>query len=416
LPEQPDEVAMTDQTSPRPDGGTPLQDLRVTELGQLLAGPFCGQLLGDFGAEVIKVEDPGQGDPMRQWGREKPHGMSLWWPVVARNKKSVTANLRDPRGQDLVRRLAERSDVLLENFRPGTLERWGLAPERLWEINPGLVITRVTGFGQTGPYAPRAGFGSIGEAMGGIRYVTGDADRPPSRAGISLGDALAATFAALGTMMALHARQRTGRGQVVDSAIYEAVLALMESLLPEWSLAGYQRERTGSVLPNIAPSNVYPTSDGDLVLIAANQNSVFRRLAGVMGRPGLADDERYATHGARGAHMAELDDLISAWTATKTADGLLDALHAGGVPAGRIYRARDMLSDPHFAAREAIIRLAHPELGELPMQGVFPRLSSTPGRVRHPGPELGEHNDEVYRGLLGLGDGEMEELTAGGVI
>ena len=219
---------MTDQTNP-----APLEDLRVTELGQLLAGPFCGQLLGDFGAEVIKVEEPGQGDPMRQWGREKPHGMSLWWPVVARNKKSVTVNLRDPRGQDLVRRLAERSDVLLENFRPGTLERWGLGPDRLWEINPGLVITRVTGFGQTGPYAPRAGFGSIGEAMGGIRYVTGDADRPPSRAGVSLGDALAATFATLGTLVALHARQRTGRGQVVDSAIYEAVLALMESLLPE---------------------------------------------------------------------------------------------------------------------------------------------------------------------------------------
>jgi len=402
---------MTDQTNP-----APLEDLRVTELGQLLAGPFCGQLLGDFGAEVIKVEEPGQGDPMRQWGREKPHGMSLWWPVVARNKKSVTVNLRDPRGQDLVRRLAARSDVLLENFRPGTLERWGLGPDRLWEINPGLVITRVTGFGQTGPYAPRAGFGSIGVAMGGIRYVTGDADRPPSRAGVSLGDALAATFATLGTLVALHARQRTGRGQVVDSAIYEAVLALMESLLPEWSLAGYQRERTGSVLPNIAPSNVYPTSDGDLVLIAANQNSVFRRLAGVMGRPELADDERYATHGARGAHMAELDDLISAWTATVTAGDLLDALHAGGVPAGRIYRARDMLADPHFAAREAIVRLAHPELGDVPMQGVFPRLSSTPGRVRHLGPELGEHNDEVYRGLLGLGDNEMEELTAGGVI
>ena len=421
---------MTDETNPQspdgpllaPGGTTPpsppgaLTDLRVTELGQLLAGPFCGQLLGDFGAEVIKVEEPGHGDPMRQWGREKPHGMSLWWPVVARNKKSVTVNLRDTRGQDLVRRLAARSDVLLENFRPGTLERWGLGPERLWEINPGLVITRVTGFGQTGPYAPRAGFGSIGEAMGGIRYVTGDADRPPSRAGVSLGDALAATFAALGTMMALHARQRTGRGQVVDSAIYEAVLALMESLLPEWSLAGYQRERTGSVLPNIAPSNVYPTSDGELILIAANQNSVFRRLAGVMGRPELADDERYATHGARGANMTELDDLISVWTATVKADDLLRTLHEGGVPAGRIYRAKDMLSDPHFAAREAIVRLAHPELGDLPMQGVFPRLSSTPGRVRHVGPELGEHNDEVYRGLLGLGDGEVEELTAGGVI
>jgi succinyl-CoA---D-citramalate CoA-transferase len=410
---------MTGESKPLPPnepGLLPLGDLRVLELGQLLAGPFCGQLLGDFGAEVIKVEDPGRGDPMRQWGREKPHGMSLWWPVVARNKKSVTANLRDPRGQELVRRLAARSDVLLENFRPGTLERWGLGPERLWEINPDLVITRVTGFGQTGPYAPRAGFGSIGEAMGGIRYVTGDADRPPSRAGVSLGDALAATFAALGTLVALHARQRTGRGQVVDSAIYEAVLALMESLLPEWELAGYQRERTGSVLPNIAPSNVYPTSDGELILIAANQDSVFRRLTEVMRQPALAADERYATHGARGANMADLDGLVAAWTSGQKAEGLLEQLHAGGVPAGRIYQARDMFSDQHFAAREAIVRLAHPELGELPMQNVFPRLSATPGRVRRPGPGLGEHNDDVYRGLLGLGDGEMTELAAARVI
>jgi formyl-CoA transferase len=336
--------------------------------------------------------------------------------VVARNKKSVTVNLRDPQGQDLVRQLAAKSDVLLENFRPGTLERWGLAPEQLWEINPGLVITRVTGYGQTGPYAQRAGFGSIGEAMGGIRYVTGDPDRAPSRAGVSLGDALAATFAALGTLVALQARHRTGRGQVVDSAIYEAVLALMESLLPEWELAGYQRERTGSVLPNIAPSNVYPTADGDLILIAANQDGVFRRLAGVMGQPGLADKERYATHGARGAYMAELDDLIAAWTATVDADELLRRLHADGVPAGRIYRAKDMFADPHFAAREAIIRLAHPEFGELPMHGVFPRLSATPGRVRHPGPALGEHNEDVYRGLLGLDSTEMAKLTAAGVI
>ena len=402
--------------SPEAAPAAPLADVRVTELGQLLAGPFCGQLLGDFGAEVIKIEQPGRGDPMRQWGREKPHGMSLWWPVVARNKKSVTVNLHDPRGQDLVRRLAAESDVLLENFRPGTLERWGLGPDRLWEINPALVITRVTGYGQTGPYAPRAGFGSIGEAMGGIRYVTGDADRLPSRAGVSLGDALAATFASLGTLIALHARQRTGRGQVVDSAIYEAVLAMMESLIPEWSLAGYQRERTGSVLPNVAPSNVYPTGDGDLILIAANQDGVFRRLAGVMKRPELADDERYATHGARGAHMGELDDLIAAWTATRDAAELLADLHAGGVPAGRIYRAQDMVADPHFAAREAIIRVAHPDLGEVPMHGVFPRLTGTPGRVRAPSPALGQHNDEIYRGLLGLGDGEIAELTAAGVI
>lgn len=394
----------------------PLADVRVVELGQLLAGPFCGQLLGDFGAEVIKVEDPGRGDPMRDWGREKPHGKSLWWPVVARNKKSVTANLRDPRGQDLIRALAEKSDVLLENFRPGTLERWGLGPEQLWEINPRLVITRVTGFGQTGPYAPRAGFGAIGEAMGGLRYVTGDPDKPPSRAGISLGDALAATFASIGTLVALHARQSIGRGQVVDSAIYEAVLALMESLLPEWAVAGYQRERTGSVLPNVSPSNVYPTADGDLILIAANQDSVFGRLAGVIGKPELASDDRYSSHGARGANMAELDDLIAAWTATHQADGLLERLHEGGVPAGRIYRAQDMFADPHFAAREAIVRLTHPDLGDLPMQNVFPRLSATPGRVRHGGPALGEHNDDVYRGLLGLGDRQLADLAKDGVI
>jgi formyl-CoA transferase len=394
----------------------PLDDVRVIEIGQLLAGPFCGQLLGDFGAEVIKLEDPGRGDPMRQWGREKPHGKSLWWPVVARNKKSVTCNLRTPQGQDLVRRLVARADVLLENFRPGTLERWGLSPEQLWEINPRLVITRVTGFGQSGPYAPRAGYGSIGEAMGGIRHVTGEPDRPPSRAGVSLGDSLAATYAALGTLVALHQRERSGRGQVVDSAIYEAVLAMMESLVPEWQVAGYQRERTGPVLPNVSPSNVYPTADGEAILIAANQDTVFRRLAAAMGRPELADEERYATHGARGASMAELDELIGVWTAQRKADELLELLAAQGVPAGRIYRAKDMLADPHFAARESIVRVPHPQFGELAMQNVFPRLSETPGRVRHAGPELGEHNDDVYRGLLGLGDDELEGLRREGVL
>jgi formyl-CoA transferase len=395
---------------------TPLDDVRVIEIGQLLAGPFCGQLLGDFGAEVIKLEDPGKGDPMRQWGREKPHGKSLWWPVVARNKKSVTCNLRTQAGQDLVRRLVAEADVLLENFRPGTLERWGLAPEQLWEINPRLVVTRVTGFGQSGPYAPRAGYGSIGEAMGGIRYVTGDPDRQPSRAGVSLGDSLAATYAALGTLVALHQRDRSGRGQVVDSAIYEAVLAMMESLVPEWQVAGYQRERTGAVLPNVAPSNVYPTADGETILIAANQDTVFRRLTEAMGRPELADDERYATHGARGVSMAELDDLIARWTAEHPAGELLELLAGRGVPAGRIYRARDMLADPHFAARESIVRVPHPQFGDLAMQNVFPRLSETPGRVRHPGPELGQHNDDVYRELLKLSDEELETLRADGVV
>jgi formyl-CoA transferase len=398
------------------DGALPLDDIRVVELGQLLAGPFCGQLLGDFGAEVIKVEDPGSGDPMRQWGREKPYGRSLWWPVVARNKKSVTANLRTEEGQDLVRRIVAQADVLIENFRPGTLERWGLAPETLWETNPGLVVTRVTGFGQTGPYAARAGYGSIGEAMGGIRYVTGDPDRPPARAGISLGDSLAATFAALGTLVALHQRARTGRGQVVDSAIYEAVLAMMESLLPEWQVAGYQRERTGTTLPNVSPSNVYPTADGEMVLIAANQDTVFKRLTAAMGQPDLALDDRFATHSARGQYMEELDGTIARWSSTIAADALLQLLHDNGVPAGRIYRAKDMFADPHFAAREAIVRLAHPELGEFAMHNVAPKLSDTPGRVRHVGPELGQHNEEIYHGLLGLDDDRLSSLRSAGII
>ncbi len=397
-------------------GSLPLDDLRVIEIGQLLAGPFCGQLLGDFGAEVIKIEDPGRGDPMREWGREKPYGKSLWWPVVARNKKSVTANLRDPRAQELVRRLVVDADVLLENFRPGTLERWGLSPDALWEINPRLIITRVTGFGQTGPYAARAGYGSIGEAMGGIRYVTGDPDRPPARAGISLGDSLAATFACLGTLVALHHRTRTGRGQVVDSAIYEAVLAMMESLLPEYQVAGYQRERTGTTLPNVSPSNVYPTSDGEMVLIAANQDTVFRRLAEVMGEPELADDPRYATHSARGESMEELDGRIARWSSTIPADQLLERLHGGGVPAGRIFRARDMFADPHFAAREAIVRLTHPELGEFAMHNVVPKLSESPGAVRRVGPELGEHNEEIYHHLLGLSADDIASLHSAGVI
>ena len=399
-----------------PPPGLPLDDLRVVEFGQLLAGPFCGQLLGDFGAEVIKVEDPTTGDPMRQWGREKPHGKSLWWPVVARNKRSVTCNLREPAGQDLARRLLEQADVVVENFRPGTLERWGLGPENLWPTNPRLIYTRVTGYGQTGPYAPRAGFGSVGEAMGGIRYVMGDPDTPPVRAGISLGDSLAATFACLGTLVALHSRERTGRGQVVDSAIYEAVLAMMESLVPEWAVAGYQRERTGATLPNIAPSNVYPTADGDLVLIAANQDSVFGRLAAAMDRPGLASDERYATHGARGANMVELDDLIATWTSTRDGDALLELLHAQGVPAGRIFRAKDMLTDPHFAAREAIVRISHRDFGEVPMQNVAPKLSATPGSVRTAGPELGEHNDPVWGGLLGVAPDDLRRLHDDGVI
>jgi formyl-CoA transferase len=393
-----------------------LAGIRVVECGTLIAGPFCGQLLGDFGAEVIKVEEPGQGDPMRDWGQVKVDGLSLHWPIIARNKKSVTADLRRPQGQKLLRSLVEKSDVLIENFRPGTLERWGLGPQELAALNPGLVITRVSGYGQSGPYSPRAGFGSIGEAMGGVRYLSGEADRPPSRVGVSLGDSLAGTFAAFGTVVALHARQRSGRGQVVDSAIYEAVLALMEAVIPEWELAGYQRQRTGSLLLGAAPSNVYPTADGDAILIAANRDTVFARLADAMGQAELAADERFSTNESRSANQELLDTAIAAWSSRVDADDLLDTLHEAGVPAGRVYQSKDMLSDPHYAAREAIVRLAHPILGEFPLQNVAPRLSGTPGSVASLGPALGEHTDEVYRGLLGLTDADLAALSGEGII
>lgn len=393
-----------------------LDGLRVLETGVLIAGPFCGQLFADFGAEVVKIEQPGAGDPLREWGREKSGGRSLWWPVLARNKKSVTLDLRQPRGQDLIRRLVAHSDVLIENFRPGTLERWSLGYEELSAINPRLILVRITGFGQTGPYAKRPGYGSVGEAMGGLRHVVGNPELPPSRVGISIGDTLAATFACVGALCALHARERTGRGQVVDSAIYEAVLAVMESLIPEYALAGHVRERTGAVLGNVAPSNVYPTADGQMVIIAANQDTVFARLAAAMGHPDLACDERYATHVARAAHQAELDELIAVWSGGLSADALNEVLLWHGVPTGHIYRAAEMLRDPHFAARQAIVRLAHPEFGEVPMQNVVPKLSETPGRLRWPGPALGEHNDEVLRGLLGLEDGELVALAADGVV
>ncbi|PKP84059.1 MAG: formyl-CoA transferase, partial [Alphaproteobacteria bacterium HGW-Alphaproteobacteria-2] len=374
------------------------------------------QLLADFGAEVIKIEQPGSGDPMRQWGREKPHGKSLWWPVVARNKKSVEINAREPEGQALIRRMVRNSDVLIENFRPGTMERWGLGPDALFEINPRLVMIRVSGYGQTGPYAKRAGYGAIGEAMGGLRHVVGDPSTPPSRMGISIGDTLAATFACLGGMMALHEVARTGQGQVVDSAIYEAVLNVMESLVTEYDKAGLVRERTGAILPNVAPSNVYPTRDGRFILIAANQDTVFARLAEAMGRPELAHDARYASHSARGRNQAELDALIADWTREHEAAPLSHLLEDKGVPCGDIYRAPEMLEDAHFRAREAIVRVAHPVFGDLAMQNVAPKLSRTPGRIQHPGPALGAHNDDIFGGLLGLDAASRADLAARGII
>ncbi|MEX2562662.1 MAG: CaiB/BaiF CoA-transferase family protein, partial [Nitriliruptoraceae bacterium] len=298
-------------------------------------------------------------------------------------------------------------DIIVENFRPGRLEAWGLGYEELAAINPKIILVRVTGFGQDGPYAQRAGFGSIGEALGGLRYIVGEPDGAPSRVGISIGDALAGTMGALGALLALHVRERTGHGQVVDAAIFESVLAFMESLVPEYDLAGYVRERTGAVLPNVAPSNAYPTKDGQTVLIAANQDAVFRRLATAMSRPELANDARYATHSARGKNMVELDELIAEWSLTLPADDLLELLESNGVPAGPIYRAPEMLQDPHFSARESIITVPHPEFGNFRMQGVFPKLSHSPGGVRWVGPSLGEHNDEIFQELLQLSDDEI---------
>lgn len=393
----------------------PLADLRVIELGTLIAGPFCGQLMGDFGAEVIKVEAPGQGDPMRQWGRALPGGKSLWWPVIARNKKAVTLDLRQPEGQEILRGLVAKSDVLIENFRPGTLEKWNLGYDVLAAVNPRLIMVRVSGYGQTGPYAHRAGYGGIGEAMGGLRYIVGDPATPPARVGISIGDSLAATFALVGTLAALHHRGRTGRGQVVDSAIYEAVLNMMESVVTEYDKTGYIRERTGAILPKLAPSSVYPTTDGG-VLIAGNQDTVFQRLAMAMERPELARDPRYATHHARGEHQHELDELIAAWSCRLSSDEVLERMEHHGVPAGRIYRAPEMLADPQFQARESIIGVPHPDFGTLRMQNVAPKLSATPGTIRSPSPEPGQHNEEVYRDLLGYDAARLEDLRTRGII
>lgn len=390
-----------------------LDGLRVVEMGQLLAGPFCGQLLGDMGAQVIKIEPPGAGDPMRLWGQGDD---KVQWEVIARNKQSVSCNLRIAEGQALARRLIATADILIENFKPGTLEKWNLAPDDLHRDNPGLIIARMSGYGQTGPYADRAGFGGIGEAMGGWRYIVGEPDRPPSRMGISIGDTLTATYGCMGVLAALHDRQKTGLGQVVDTALYESVLQVMEGLVPEYDHGGVIRERSGSVLPGIAPSNVYRCLDGEF-MIGGNNDTIFQRLAKAMGQPELATDERYATHLARGHHQAELDALINAWTETRTIDAVDALMIAHSVPAGRVYRAPEMLEDPHFAAREAIIEVETERYGPLKMQNAFPRLSRTPSKVRSPAPSIvGQHNAAIYGEVLGLSEVELNAFADAGVI
>ena len=385
----------------------PLTDLRVIEMGQLIAGPFCGQLFADMGADVIKVEPPGKGDPMRTWGRE---GYPLWWKVCARNKRCITANLRESEGQNIIKQLVREADFVLENFRPGTMERWGLGYEELKKINPKIIMIRVSGYGQTGPYSKRPGYASVGEAMGGVRYLMGDPDRKPSRAGISLGDTLAATYATVGALAALHHREKTGEGQVIDASIYESVLTVMESLVAEYTVEGYTRERSGSILPAIAPSNIYTGTDG-MVIIAANQDTVFSRLSDAIEMPDLKDNPRYATHVARGANQTELDEIIQDWAKDKTIGDIEDLMIKHAVPVGKVYRAKEMIEDPHYAAREALIDVPSDNYGSVKMQNVFPKMSKTQGEVRWGGPEkLGTHTEEVLTELLDLSPAQIQKL------
>jgi len=373
----------------------PLLGVRVLELGNFIAGPFAGQLFGDYGAEVIKIEAPDGGDPMRRWG-VCVDDTSLWWPIIARNKRSVVADLKHPDDLAFVQRLAAECDVVLENFRPGVLAKFGLDYDTLSAANAGIIVTHVSGFGQSGPRATEAGFGSIGEAVGGIRHTTGDPDRPPARAGISLGDSLAAMFAVIGTLAALHERAVSGRGQEVDVAIYEAVAALMESSMVDFEVGDVLRGRSGGTLPGVAPSNAYPTRDGSEVLIAANADNIFARLCTAMGRADVAADDRYATHIPRGEHERELDEIIAEWTRTLDADALLSLLRSHTVPAGRVYTAADMLGDEHYAAREMVQRHVARTGIDTPMLGVVPKFSRTPGSISDVGPTLGEHTD-TYR-------------------
>jgi len=394
---------------------SPLAGVRVLELGAFIAGPFAGQLLGDLGADVIKIE-PTDGDIMRRYGVRVPKRNrvveSLWWPAIARNKRSVAIDLRDTRGRDAVRRIAAQCDVVIENFRPGTVERWDLGYDTLHAANPGVVLVHVSGFGQTGPRAEEPGFGSIGEAMGGIRHTTGEPDRLPARTGISIGDSLAALFAVVGTLAALHERNRSGFGQEVDVAIYEAVLALMESTVADYEIGGVVRTRSGGILRDVAPANAYPTADDHDVVIAGNADAVFARLCDAMARPDLARD--LATHEARAARQEWLDEEIARWTRTLTLEALLDTLRAHDVPVGLINRAPDLATDPHIAARNMIERLAAGFDQPVAMTGVVPKFSRTPGAIRHPGPELGAHTDEVLR-EAGYADAEISALRVGGV-
>ena len=391
----------------------PLKGIKVIELGTLIAAPFCSRILAEFGAEVIKIESPDGGDQLRQW-RKMYEGTSLWWYVQSRNKKSLTLNLRSAEGQEIVRKLVQDADIVIENFRPGALEKWNIGWEQLSAINPRLIMVRLSGYGQTGPDRDKPGFGVIGESMGGLRYVTGYADRPPVRLGVSIGDSIAALYGVIGAMMALQHRHASGRGQMVDVALYEAVFSMMESLVPEFDVLGFVRERAGNALPGIVPSNTYPTQDGKFVIIGANNDAIFKRLMNAMGRSDLADDAQLATNAGRVPRTAEIDAAIGAWTAAHDLDVVLKALDGVDVPAAKVYDVADIVSDAQYLARDMIEQHQLPDGKPVKLPGIVPKLSDTPGATQWIGPKLGEHTGEILRGL-GYDTAAQQALKARGV-
>src|SRR5688500_2797604 len=386
----------------------PLAGVKVLELGSLVAGPFCAKTLADFGAEVIKIEPPGEGDPLRKWRRMR-NGVSLWWQVQSRNKKSVSCDLRRPGGQEIVRRLAARSHIVVENFRPGALEKWNLGWEVLSRENPKLVLVRISGYGQSGPYRERPGFAAIAEALAGLRYITGFPDRPPVRPNLSIGDTIASLHGVIGALLALHEVRKSGKGQVVDVALHEAVFNCMESLLPEYDAHGHVRERSGSALPGIAPSKLYPCKDGAYVLVAGNADSLYRRLMTAIGREDLRDDPALARNDGRAAQMQRIDSAIAQWTSRFPQEKVLKEMEQAEVPAGKIYSAADIAADPHYAARGMIQQIVAGDGAPLKVPGIVPKLSATPGAIRTPAPKLGEHTDEVLK-EIGYSPSEIEEL------
>jgi formyl-CoA transferase len=392
----------------------PLAGLKVVELGQLIAGPFAAKTLADFGADVVKIEPPGAGDPLRSWRLVK-NGTSVWWQVQSRNKRSVALDLKNPEAQEIVRKLAAEADVLIENFRPGAMEGWGLDPQQLIEANPRLVVLRISGYGQTGPYRDRPGFGVVGEAMGGLRHLTAEPGRVPVRVGVSIGDTLAALHGVIGILMALHERNRSGRGQVIDVALYEAVFNCMESLLPEYSAFGAVRGPAGSALPGIAPTNAYPCSDGGYALIAGNGDSIYKRLMATIGREDLGNDPELANNTGRVKRVEEIDAAIGAWTRTRTVDEVMQALDAASVPAGRIYTVADIAADPHYAARGMLQQVRLDDGETLTVPGIVPKLSRTPGGHQRNAPRLGQDSESVMR-ELGLTEEQIAGLKSRGVI